>query len=100
MLIIIQNTFCMSWRFWHEKKVFPSATFAGEVIERCLGKRQPNWVQSHLYFHWAVVLPTVSEPQLDFVHRELAGLLQKTRRTSMDQDLGMKGKLQNSAVLL
>lgn len=43
---------------------------------------------------------TISEPQLDFVHRQLAGLLQKARRTARDQDLGMKGKLRNSVVLL
>lgn len=94
------HIFCMSWRFWHEKKVVASATFAEKIVERSLEKRQPNWVQSHLHFLWTVVLVTISEPQLDFVHGELAGLLQKAKRTVMDQDLGMKGKLGHSSVPL
>lgn len=73
------------------KQYKPVPHWLQKLVERCLGKRQTNWVQSHLYNHQAVVSRNISEPQLDLVHTELVGLLQKARMTTMDQDSGMKG---------
>lgn len=88
MLIIIHNTFYISLRFGMRKWYKPVPHLLQKLVESCLGKRQTNWVQSHLYFHWAL---NTSEPQLDLVHTELVGLLQKANVTTMDQDSGMKG---------
>lgn len=84
--------------FGMRKRYFPVLRLLGKLVEKFKEKAAKLGPASPALPLGSNV--TISEPQLDFVHRELAGLLQKAKRTARDQDRGMKGKLRNSVVLL
>lgn len=73
------------------KRYFPVLRLLGKLVEMLREKAAKLGPASPALPLGSNV--TISEPQLDFVHREPAALLQKARRTARDQDPGMKGKL-------